>query len=248
MDVPTPRQPAAGSANPLPPDPADDVNFPVPGWPSLANLISENRALEAFPSFADLSIKSLLYYQAELVYLRKALHKIEYRGYYHPSNNGDPSHFFAGNISELHRVRHQAILANKDCSEQWILIEKIRATLDKYCELFSDLAKKVLARVNSNLKDNALLQFSTVLDFPHADSLDVNVLKHCVRSISNGSSIVGDGISTWGSTFPTAEREKSLLSLFFGLFVSPDLGREHVPNEFQEQLILPRPGKTHLID
>ncbi|PMD50781.1 uncharacterized protein K444DRAFT_710955 [Hyaloscypha bicolor E] len=228
MDVPTPRQPAAGSADPLPRDPADDVNFPVPGWPSLANLISENRALEAFPSFADLSIKSLLYYQAELVYLRKALHKIEYRGYYYPSNSGDPSHFFAGNISELHRVRHQAILANRDCSEQWILIEKIRATLDKY--------------------NNALLQFSTGLDFPHTDSLNVNVLKHCVRSISNSSSIVGDGASTWGSTFPTAEREKSLLSLFFGLFVSPDLGREHVPNEFREQLILPRPGKTHLTD
>jgi hypothetical protein len=85
-----------------------------------------------------------------------------------------------------------------------------------------------------------------VSDFPHTDSLNINVLKHCVQASPNGSSIVGDGASTWGSTVPTVEREKSLLSLFFGLFVSPELRRENVSNEFQERLILPCPGKNTL--
>jgi hypothetical protein len=60
-----------------PDDRAENANYPVPGWPSLARFISQTPDLEAFPSFSDLAIKSLLYYQAELASLRKELNKAE---------------------------------------------------------------------------------------------------------------------------------------------------------------------------
>jgi hypothetical protein len=58
-------------------DLADDANNPVPRWPSLARLIASSPALEAFPSFLNLAIKSLLYYQAGLIHLRKELHRVK---------------------------------------------------------------------------------------------------------------------------------------------------------------------------
>lgn len=72
---------------------SDDAKRPVPGWPLLANITAGKPELEAFPSFMDLKIKSLLYYQAELVSLRKKLHKAEYADYRKTNINESASRF-----------------------------------------------------------------------------------------------------------------------------------------------------------
>jgi hypothetical protein len=112
-----------------PGDPANNVNYPVAGWPTLAQIIAQKPDLEAFPSFKDLSIKSLLYYQAELISLRKELHKVEWADF---RISNEDSSSFAENLSHLISARNKAIRNKEDPPQQWIIIEKIRNTLEKY--------------------------------------------------------------------------------------------------------------------
>jgi hypothetical protein len=63
------------------PDPEDDLNCALQGYPELAKQIVDYPDFEAFQSFKDLSIKSLLYYQAELDEIRKDLHQLEWRDF-----------------------------------------------------------------------------------------------------------------------------------------------------------------------
>jgi hypothetical protein len=55
-------------------DPVYDLEKPCHGYPGLTKLICKHPGFEAFQSFKDLHIKSLLYYQAELDEIRKDLH------------------------------------------------------------------------------------------------------------------------------------------------------------------------------
>ncbi len=118
-----------------PEDRAKDVNSPVPGWPTLAKVMAQTPDFEAFASFKDLSIKSLLYYQAELIYLREELHKIEWED--NRQHKNDVKSRFADDLTKLIRARDKSI-ENKEpdkpvqLPKQWVLIEKIRTTLDKY--------------------------------------------------------------------------------------------------------------------
>src|SRR6266496_2111991 len=59
-------------------DPKDDLSRPLHGWPELAKTIEKYPDFEAFPTFRDLNIKSLLYYQCQLSQLREELHEIEW--------------------------------------------------------------------------------------------------------------------------------------------------------------------------
>lgn len=60
-------------------DASYDLKQPCHGWPELVNLMVQNPHFESYQAFRDLNIKSLLYYQAELVQLRRDLHGIEWR-------------------------------------------------------------------------------------------------------------------------------------------------------------------------
>jgi hypothetical protein len=128
-----------GSPTLTEPNPADDVNRPVHGWPTLAKVIAQKPDLEAFASFTDLNIKSLLYYQAELLTLRKKLHQLEWED---NRRTRDDSSKYADNLDYLIRDRDANVqsIENKapmqvPLPEQWKLIERIRTTLDKYSKL-----------------------------------------------------------------------------------------------------------------
>lgn len=209
----TPTSPSSAS------DLSDDVNKVVPGWPALAKLISERPALESFPSFADLNIKSLLYYQAELISLRKDLHKAEWAD--HRTSDEEDSSKFADALDFL------LICGNsEEKPEQWELIERIRIVLEKY--------------------NTALIQYSQISALPGADSVNVRSLKECVKRICEDC-LSGSGAFTWGRLSGTTEIEKSLPSLIWGLitgfFKSPYSEREKVDKEWPEHLIVPRTGR-----
>jgi hypothetical protein len=128
-----------------PANPANNVNYPVEGWPTLSKIIAKKPDLEAFASFTDLNIKSLLYYQAELICLRKELHKLEWGDSLAPKNKNP--YFYSENLEFLISARDESIESEGSdkpvpMPEQWILIEKIRRTIDKYSEIFSDAARK----------------------------------------------------------------------------------------------------------
>jgi hypothetical protein len=131
-----------------PADPSNNVNYPVEGWPTLSKVIAQKPDLEAFATFTDLNIKSLLYYQAELICLRKQLHKLEWGDSHAPKKRLSPC-LYAENVEALILARDRSIKSQSDGSdkpvqmpEQWALIEKIRETLDKYSELSSNVVKK----------------------------------------------------------------------------------------------------------
>jgi hypothetical protein len=104
-------------------DLAEDLTRPLHGWPQVAKLVSEVPQFEAYQTFRDLHVKSLLYYQAELVSLRKELHAVEYEDA--RSSRSE----FAENLDFLF-----ASGSNEDPNlrRQWTLITKIRKVLKEY--------------------------------------------------------------------------------------------------------------------
>ena len=100
-----------------------DVVCPIPGWPAFARKIAENPALEAFPSFTDLSVKCLLYYEAKLVSLRKSLHEAECKDYF----GGNTQSHFAQDLEYLTECN--------EAREQRELVEEIGTVLNKYSKL-----------------------------------------------------------------------------------------------------------------
>jgi hypothetical protein len=106
-------------------DPADGLQ--LRGWPALAKMIAENSSLEAFQAFRDLHVKSLLYYQAELVLLRNKLHAVEFED----SKTGETRDIKGA--SEF-RTDLASLLASRDNKDpkmckQWTLITQIRGVL-----------------------------------------------------------------------------------------------------------------------
>jgi hypothetical protein len=111
------------------PSPPQNLNIAVPGWSELTNLIAKRPDLEAFPSFTDLNIKSLLFYQAELIFLRERLHNAEWN----ECRNGNGNPFStAEDLKCLFLKYHLAEKPPTDMPEQWTLLVKIRKVLEKY--------------------------------------------------------------------------------------------------------------------
>ena len=128
----------AASSFPTPDDPSEDVSIPVPGWPRLATIMTAKADLQAFSSFTDLNIKSLLYYQAELVHLRKQLHKAEWEDY-REGNENDPAANYAVNLDYLFTMVAEP---DQRTPKQWAIMCKIREVLDKYSK-FSTIVCEV---------------------------------------------------------------------------------------------------------
>jgi hypothetical protein len=106
---------------------------PIAGWPTLAKVVTDNPGLEAFPSFRDLNIKSLLYYQAELDRLRDKLHEQEWKDHRSRQELGELESLESLNPGE--RVDHLLELKYEEDEEtraQYDLIIEIRAVLKAY--------------------------------------------------------------------------------------------------------------------
>jgi hypothetical protein len=111
-------------------DPADDIEKSTPGWPQLAWLMSKVPEFDSFEAFSDLHIKSILYYQAELVELRKELHKREWKDFRSAdsSDRGDTRRYAS---------RIDCLLESRDSNSakarrQWECIQRIRWVLKEY--------------------------------------------------------------------------------------------------------------------
>lgn len=110
------------------PNPEDDIYQPVPGWPKIAMLFANTPEFASFSRFRDLNMKSLLYYQAELVRLRKELHNVEWRDYRHGSAQ-----------TKLYSERAQYLVGSErrkrpDDRRQWEVVKRIRVVLKDYSE------------------------------------------------------------------------------------------------------------------
>jgi Family of unknown function (DUF6594) len=104
-----------------------DPRFPVPGYPRLTKLIVDYPGFEAFQSFRDLNIKSLLYYQAELAELRLRLHELEYRDYREKPFPGAGKCF-----RTFEKISEGRTSDNENARMQYDKIKRIREVLKEY--------------------------------------------------------------------------------------------------------------------
>jgi hypothetical protein len=181
---------------------------PLPGWPMVTKIIADNPGLEAFPSFRDLNIKSLLYYQGELDQLRTKLQIQEW------NDHDNPPHSVGGDLILAARVDH--LLDSKRLDnvgrKQFGLIAEIREVLNKYStfslifgRMFFDSAVSV---------DKALIQYSQITAFQKADPINVETLRNWISDERyGGRCIEGSGSRSWGPLTPPegpAPRKKSI--------------------------------------
>jgi hypothetical protein len=106
------------------------LDWPLRGWPQVAEIIQRNPSLGAFEAFRELHVKSLLYYQAELVLLREKPHAVEYEDCRTGEARGvKGASTFGTDLASLLASRD-----NKDpkLREQWTLMTQIRDVLKEY--------------------------------------------------------------------------------------------------------------------
>ncbi|KAF8854021.1 hypothetical protein BDZ45DRAFT_747999 [Acephala macrosclerotiorum] len=197
----------------LDPDLKEDFNRPLHGWPELAKTIEQYPDFEAFPTFRDLNIKSLLYYQCQLNKMRAELHELEWED--HRDSQCPEARDFNSRVDFL--ITSASYPKEDVAREQIDLIERIRVVLEKY--------------------NSALLQYSEINALPRADSLNVSSLRHWLTDPSQGKpQISGPGATSWGELNQEPHPSLSFLSQFLHLF---DF-RSHNKDGMKLDLVVPR--------
>jgi hypothetical protein len=100
-----------------------DIRRPVPGWPKVALQMSDTPDFAAFSRFRTVNIKSLLYYQAEIIKLQKKLHIQEWEDH----RLGDED------AQEYAKCADDLIDSAEDGDGvQWQLVKDLRVLLKEY--------------------------------------------------------------------------------------------------------------------
>ncbi|RDW74191.1 hypothetical protein BP5796_07633 [Coleophoma crateriformis] len=175
----------------------DNFKIKVPGWPQVAEYISEEPCFEAFEAFKDLHIKSLLYYQAELWVLRDNLHELEWDD--HDKNDGGDD-ATAQSLDIFFRPSNSPDQDEDTAKRQINLMREIRKVLKDY--------------------DEALLRYSEISELPVANRYNVNTLRECIqdRWRKDNPPLVCRSAETWGTGKEVGNTPKSLCGYFQRLF------------------------------
>jgi hypothetical protein len=107
--------------------PTENLEIPCHGWPAMAHLLFKKPGFEFFQDFRDLQIKNLVYYQGQLLQIRKELHQVEWEN--HWNGNFDPRENLYENMG--FRFRNE----NHEDNRQLVMIKKLRTILREYSEL-----------------------------------------------------------------------------------------------------------------
>ena len=220
-------------------DPEKDRNQPLHGWPELAKRIAETPDFEAFQSFKDLNIKSLLYYQVELDKLRMDLHRIEWKNHRE------------GQFPDAQELgKHAGLLLgckssqDKEERKQIDLIVKIREVLKEY-------SKMIRIRLSFPLRfcllicwktDDAMLQYAQISSLPKAHRLNVNSLRTWLSHSNRGNIYIqGPGAHTWGDLTQDEPKKLPLKQQFLSLLCSLVWAKK--PEKDELGLIVPCAGR-----
>jgi len=138
------RHPSSGYPNPMIPETSqsyapEEQNEPDGdttaggadyGWPKLAHFMAENPVVRCFSRFELLNMKTLLYYQVELVALQAELEQQEKNDVEAIwANKGDDYAEKPDNLIQSMMDMHSSQLAKKP---QWQIIMRIRKTMTEY--------------------------------------------------------------------------------------------------------------------
>ncbi|KAE9371681.1 hypothetical protein N431DRAFT_297502, partial [Stipitochalara longipes BDJ] len=187
-----------------------DLERPCHGWPALVRDMVKHPGIDSFSAFRDLNIKSLLYYQAELVQLRKELHALEWEDH---RQGGDS----AGMVSNI-----QSLLLTKmedgEAQRQFNKMREIRLVLKEY--------------------NAALLQYTKINTLPKAETFNVKRLRSwIVTHFRETLNLRGPGSDVWGPLRSPEGLETRPLKLQFGRLMRIFFFGE---NSDELDLVLPR--------
>lgn len=107
------------------------------GYDRLAKLMGEVPDLAIFHRFADLSVKSLLHYQAELKQLQSKLARLEQEDKEAPEGSDRAKYDF--NSRRLRESEDDYDDEWSNDPEQWKTMKRIREVLREYCKYLSHL-------------------------------------------------------------------------------------------------------------
>lgn len=152
-------------------------NLPnVWGYPSLADYLATKPEASIFSPFSALTIRDLLYRQAELKNLQDEHERLELRDYQSQRNfNGGPC--YAKNWEDLSAPDEEG-----NSSEQWEHFQLIQEKLWAYRE--------------------ALIQASTIAGYPSPTTFDFDVIRRQLDVLYDKKilTLMGRDGSMWGST------------------------------------------------
>ncbi|EPE35222.1 hypothetical protein GLAREA_10919 [Glarea lozoyensis ATCC 20868] len=166
----------------------DEPKNPVPGWPQVAELMSNVPDFACFNRFSNFQIKSLLYYQAELEILKAELREEELEDYRRGAGDAQK---YAKRADWLVQSKYQ------ENHRQWDVVVRMRAVLKEYNE--------------------ALLQFSQVSALQQPDNYNVESLRTWLRNKDAGDFCIGgrNEHHTWGDLYSTDPPPPSLSHQFW---------------------------------
>ncbi|KUJ13040.1 uncharacterized protein LY89DRAFT_199624 [Mollisia scopiformis] len=204
-------------------NPVNDLTNPCHGWPQLVKLMVESPGLESFQTFRDLNIKSLLYYQAELVTLKKQLHVLEWDD--HKTGTFRNAGELCANVRFLLQSEYST---DPEASRQIKKMKEIRRVLKEYNE--------------------ALLQYAKLNQLPAADEFNVNGLRTWMGEHGLGDyTVQGPGHESWGDPSAADPLKKKFWAHLVQLLRSITIFWAERPEEklmkLHPELIVPRQKK-----
>ena len=181
-------------------------NLPsVWGYPSLADYLATKPEASTFSPFSALTIRDLLYRQAELKKLQDELERLEWRDYQSQRNfNSGPC--YAKNWEDLSAPDEKG-----NSSEQWKHFQLIQEKLWAYSR-FSPFFFWWMCP-DKHLGE-ALIQASTIAGYPSPTTFDFDVIQRQLDVYDEKTlTLMGRDCSMWGSTLDPTGHALDVINL-----------------------------------
>jgi hypothetical protein len=184
-------------------------SFEAVGWPYVANFMTTQPDLQAFPRFQELNVKGLLYYQVEISQLSHKLRNQEMKDWKKRGMNDAGK--YAKFADEL--VYSQSTENHK----QWDLILKMRGLLREYSK--SNMHSIIKAALTTKHIDTALLQFAQVSALSEPDSYSIKNFVQWLTSPDAGNFCIGGmGSDVWGNLYARPKEPQSRMERILSIF------------------------------
>jgi hypothetical protein len=195
--------------------PVKKLSIPCHGWPDLANIMSQNPGFESFQAFRDLHIKSLLYYQAQLVELRQDIHKLEWKDH---SEADFPLHERLSKSVDFLLKTESNAGSNSERSKQIVKVKEMRNVLKEYSKHpFQSHTQPFGLHLLIPIppQGEAMLLYTKINELPEPETFCVNNLLKWLRT--KDYPIDGPGKDSWGELLTLQPKLPSIWSSFFRL-------------------------------
>ncbi|KAF2732877.1 hypothetical protein EJ04DRAFT_535811 [Polyplosphaeria fusca] len=184
--------------------PEDSLRSQVTGYPKFAAKMELQPEIAIFSRFGALNAKNLMYYQAEILWLEKQLQLQE------AADSNDP----VGKRSQYALNWYWLSQSRDDGSmEQLNLVMRIRELLRQYSKFQPSLRRSAFGPCSDSI-DEALIQQSTILQYPQPEGWDLHHVQDFLQTKDMGPlALIGPDAGVWGSVSDRKSHRHDLVTL-----------------------------------